>query len=88
MANYRHSGDRAVVFFNDDLAWDVAVDLVDTVDLLVRGYFYAVMEIQIASNGGSTDALDYFLAAQQRWRSGGVRIVTRVLSRVPRAPPH
>ena len=82
---FRTHPDHAVVRFDDELSWEAASDLVDVVDLMVHGYFYTRIEIVIASPGGLTLAFDHYLAALQRWRAAGVRIVTRVISRAQSA---
>ena len=82
---FRTHPDHAVVRFDDELSWEAASDLVDIVDLMVHGYFYTRIEIVIASPGGLTLAFDHYLAALQRWRAAGVRIVTRVISRAQSA---
>ena len=85
MANFHHHGDRVVVFFSGELTVDAAVDLVETIDMLASVYFYALVELVIASPGGSSTALDHYLDATRRWRDAGVRLRTRAPAR-PRAP--
>ena len=79
MVNYQHRADRAVVQFSGELTHEAAVELVDTVDMLVRVYFHSVVELVIASLGGASSALEHYLNAQCRWRAAGVRVRTRVV---------
>ena len=79
MAEYQHHTDRAVVRLSGALTHESAVDLVDTVDLLVRVYFYPLVEIQISSPGGVSVALEHWLDALSRWRAAGLRVRTRVV---------
>ena len=85
MAQYQHRHDRAVVRFSGDLTHEAAVDLVDTVDLLLRVYYYPLIEIQISSNGGASTALEHYLDALARWRAAGVRVCTHVVERAASA---
>ena len=85
MSTFRTHPDHAVVLFHDELTWEAASDLVDVVDLMIDAYFYRRVEIVIASSGGLTLALDHYLAAQQRWRAAGVRVITRVISKAQSA---
>ncbi|MDD9982377.1 MAG: type IV secretory system conjugative DNA transfer family protein, partial [Gammaproteobacteria bacterium] len=71
--------------FSGELTHAAAVDLVDTVDLLVRVYYYPLVELQISSNGGASTALEHYLDAQRRWREAGVRVRTRVVERAASA---
>ena len=85
MVNYQHRADRAVVQFSGELSHEAAVELVDTVDLLVRVYFYPLIELIIASLGGASSALEHYLDALRRWRASGVRVRTRVVERAASA---
>ena len=85
MVNYQHRADRAVVQFSGELTHEAAVELVDTVDMLVRVYFHSVVELVIASLGGASSALEHHLKAQCRWRAAGVRVRTRVVGRAESA---
>ena len=85
MVNYQHRADRAVVQFSGELTHEAAVELVDTVDMLVRVYFHSVVELVIASLGGASSALEHYLNAQCRWRAAGVRVRTRVVERAASA---
>ena len=77
MPNYQHHVDRVVVFFSGELTFDPAVDLVDTIEMLIGVYFYALVDLLIASPGGVAAALDHYLDATRRWRDAGVRLRTR-----------
>ena len=85
MANYQHHVDRVVVFFSGELTFDAAVDLVDTIEMLIGVYFYALVDLLIASPGGVAMALDHYLDATRRWRNAGVRVRTRVTDRADSA---
>ena len=85
MVNYQHRADRAVVQFSGELTHEAAVELVDTVDMLVRVYFYSLIELIIASLGGASSALEHYLHALRRWRVSGVRVRTRVVERAASA---
>ena len=85
MVKYQHRADRAVVQFSGELTHEAAVDLVDTVDMLVRVYFYPLVELDITSPGGASSALEHYLDAQRRWAARGVRLRTRVVERAASA---
>ena len=85
MADFKHRRDRGIVRFSGELNHAAAVDLVETVDLLTRVYFYDLIEIQISSLGGVSTALEHYLAAHERWRAAGVRVRTRVVDRAASA---
>ena len=85
MADFKHRRDRGIVRFSGEFNLAAAVDLVETVDLLTRVYFYDLIEIQIPSLGGVSTALEHFLAAHERWRAAGVRVRTRVVDRAASA---
>ena len=85
MVNYQHRADRAVVQFSGELTHEAAVELVDTLDTLVRVYFYSLIELIIASLGGASSALEHYLHALRRWRESGVRVRTRVVERAASA---
>ena len=68
-----------------ELTREATVDLVETIDMLVRVYFYVLIEIQISSLGGASSALEHYLDAHRRWRAGGVRVRTRVVERAASA---
>ena len=55
MAPFTHHGDYAVVSFFDDVTWPTIVDLVDSVDTLLKSYHYTEIELQISSCGGLAD---------------------------------
>ena len=74
-----HRGDRAVVLFSDDLTWQSALDLADVLDTVAEHYYYATIELHIASPGGDTRALRHIVDALDRKRAEGVRLVTRVV---------
>ena len=73
-----HRGDRAVVLFSDDLTWQSALDLADVLDTVTEHYYYATIELLVASPGGDTRALRHIVDALDRKRAEGVRLVTRV----------
>ena len=85
MADFQHRRDRALVRFSGELTLEAAVDLVETIDTLVRVYFYDLIEIQISSLGGASSALEHYLDAHRRWRAAGVRVRTCVISRAASA---
>ena len=85
MADFKHRRDRGIVRFSGELNLEAAVDLVETVDLLTRVYFYDLIELQISSLGGVSTALEHYLAAHERWRAAGVRVRTRVVDRAASA---
>ena len=75
-----HYSDRAVVRVAGELTVDAVEELVDTVDMLCRVYFYSLIEIRIGSRGGTSAALGSFCDALARWRAAGVRVRTRVVT--------
>ena len=56
-----HHPDRAVVRLAGELSVDAVEELVDTVDMLCRVYFYSLIEIRIGSRGGTSAALGALL---------------------------
>ena len=85
MADFQHRRDRGIVRFSGELNLEAAVDLVETIDMLHRVYFYDLIELQISSLGGVSTALEHYLAAHERWRAAGVRVRTRVVDRAASA---
>ena len=73
MADFEHRRDRGIVRFSASLNLQSAIDLVETIDMLHRVYFYDLIEIQISSIGGVSTALEHCLAAHERWRAASVR---------------
>ena len=82
MANisFAHASDHAVVLILGELDWDASHELVSTIETVVDHYFYTEVELVIASPGGSSRALKYYLNALRHWQSQGVRFRTRVIS--------
>ena len=75
-----HHPDRAFVRLADELNVDAVEELVDTVDMLPRVYFYSLIEIRIGSRGGTSAALGHYCDALARWRDAGVRVRTRAVT--------
>ena len=75
-----HHPDRAVVRLAGELSVDAVEELVDTVDMLCRVYFYSLIEIRIGSRGGTSAALGAYCDALARWRDAGVRVRTRAVT--------
>ena len=75
-----HHPDRAVVRLAGELSVDAVEELVDTVDMLRRVYFYSLIEIRIGSRGGTSAALGAYCDALARWRDAGVRVRTRAVT--------
>ena len=78
--HFIHLPDRAVVRVAGDLTLDVVEELVDTVDMLRRVYFYALIELRIGSRGGTSATIGHYCDALARWRVAGLRIRTRSCS--------
>ena len=77
---FTHAPDRAVVLFVGELDWKASHELVETIGTVVETYFYARLELVIASPGGDARAFAYFYGAVRAWRERGVRFSTRVFS--------
>ena len=77
---FAHAHDHAVVSLNGDLDWDTAFSLVNTIDTMVKTYFYTTIEMVVSSPGGNTQALHYCLARLDRLANERVRLRARVLS--------
>ena len=77
---FAHAHDHAIVSLNGELDWDAAFSLVNTIDTMVKTYFYRYIELVVSSPGGNTQALHYCLARLDRLASDEVRLRTRVLS--------
>ena len=75
-----HHTDHAVVRLAGELSLDAVEELVDTVDMLRRVYFYSLIEIRIGSRGGTSAALGAYCDALARWRDAGVRVRTRAVT--------
>ena len=82
MANisFAHANDHASVLFVGELDWEASHELVSTIETVVDHYFYAEVELLVASPGGDTRALAYYLNAARNWSKKGVRFRTRVIS--------
>ena len=82
MANisFVHARDHADVLFIGTLDWEAAHELVTTLETVFDEYFYRQVELLVASPGGDTRALAYYLNAVRNWGRKGVRIRTRVIS--------
>ena len=82
MANisFVHARDHADVLFVGTLDWEAAHELVTTLETVFDEYFYTQVELLIASPGGDTRALAYYLDAVRNWSNKGVRFRTRVIS--------
>ena len=77
---FAHAHDHAVVALNGHLDWDAAFALVNTIDTMVKTYFYTTIEMVVSSPGGDTQALHFCLARLDRLANEEVRLRTRVLS--------
>ena len=82
MANitFAHARDHAVVVLVGELDWETAHTLVTTLETVIDRYFYRRVELVIASPGGLTQALEYYLGAVHEWRRQQVHFRTRVIS--------
>ena len=82
MANisFVHARDHADVLFVGTLDWEAAHELVTTLETLFDHYFYRQVELLVASPGGDTRALAYYLNAVRNWSNKGIRFRTRVIS--------
>ena len=82
MANisFVHETDHASVLFVGELDWEASHELVSTIETVVDHYFYTEVELLVASLGGDTRALAYYLNALWNWSKKGVRFRTRVIS--------
>ena len=77
---FAHAHDHAVVSLNGHLDWDAAFALVNTIDTMVKTYFYTTLELVVSSTGGNSQALHYCLARLDQLATEEVRLRTRVLS--------
>ena len=82
MANisFVHARDHAAVLFAGELDWEAAHTLVSTLETVIDRYFYRRVELVIASPGGLTQALEYYLGAVHHWQRQQVHFRTRVIS--------
>ena len=78
--SFVHARDHAVVLFVGALDWEAAHELVTTLETVFDHYFYRQVELLIASPGGDTRALAYYLDAVRNWSQKGLRFRTRVIS--------
>ncbi len=78
--SFAHARDHAVVLFAGELDWEASHELVSTIETVVEEYFYRQIELVIASSGGLTKALEYYLGALRDWHKRGVHFRTRVIS--------
>ena len=77
---FAHARDNAVVLLVGELDWEAADTLVTTLETVIDRYFYRRVELVIASPGGLTQALEYYLGAVHEWRWQQVHFRTRVIS--------
>ena len=77
---FAHARDHAVVLLVGELDWEAAHTLVTTLETVIDRYFYRRVELVIASPGGLTQALEYYLGAVHEWRRQQVHFRTRVIS--------
>ena len=78
--SFTHARDHAVVAFIGELDWAASHEFVNTIETVVNTYFYSELELLIASPGGDTRALAYYLSSLQNWQQRGIRFRTRVIS--------
>ena len=78
--SFVHARDHANVLFVGTLDWEAAQELVTTLETVFDHYFYRQVELLIASPGGDTRALAYYLNAVWNWSQKGLRFRTRVIS--------
>ena len=78
--SFAHSRDHADVLFVGALDWEAAHELVSTLETVFDVYFYTQVELLVASPGGDTRALAYYLNAVRNWSQKGLRFRTRVIS--------
>ena len=78
--SFTHARDHAVVLFAGELDWPAAHELVNTIETVVDSYYYAELELLVASPGGDTRAFAYYLNAFRHRQRQGVRFRTRVIS--------
>ena len=78
--SFVHARDHALVAFIGELDWAASHELVSTIETVVDTYFYSEVELLVASPGGDTRALAYYLTAFHDWQRRRVRFRTRVIS--------
>ena len=78
--SFAHARDHAVVAFIGELDWAASHKLVNAIETVVGTYFYSEVDLLVASPGGDTRALAYYLNAFEDWQRQGVRFRTRVIS--------
>ena len=80
-----HGPDRAVLSVCGDITDELVIDLVAQMRRQADERFYNRIELEITSNGGQEMALRYFIEALERFRSEGVSVTTRALTRASSA---
>lgn len=80
-----HGPDRAVLSVCGDITDELVIDLVARMRRLADECFYHRIELEITSNGGQEMALRYFIEALDHFRSEGVSVTTRALTRASSA---
>ena len=80
MLNTQCEGQEARVSVVGEIDEGLILELVDTIQYLCENNFYREVELEIASPGGSTHALDYFVEALAGFRERGWTIATRALT--------
>ena len=85
MVHIDYRADRAVLSVCGDITDELAIDLVAQMRRQADERFYNLIELEITSNGGQATALRYFIEALDRFRSEGVSVTTRALTRASSA---
>ena len=80
MLKIEYGEHRARISVLGEIDEELVVDLVDRIRHLCEKTYYREVELEVASSGGSANALDYFIDAAAGFRERGWTIATRALT--------
>ena len=80
MLKIEYGEHRARISVRGEIDEELVVDLVDRIRHLCEKTYYREVELEVASPGGSANALDYFIDAAAGFRERGWTIATRALT--------
>ena len=79
MVKVEHKQTRVIVTFTGDVTEASIIELVNEIDRMKIDFFYRQVDLHIASHGGETTALEYFIEAISHWRQQDLTVTTRAL---------
>ena len=80
MHHVEHRHEYAMISFVSEVSEQSIIELVHQVTDLRYNHFYRKVHLQIATPGGDTHALFFFLDALRNWQRDGLNVTTRALT--------